>query len=80
MIRKTVRFYKTTAYSKTTEGIQEHDLLIPVVSGKLNKEKIEEILGLPIIGFDEPMIVKETLELDIATFLKYAKPVTETEN
>ena len=80
MIRKTVRFYKTKAYSKTTEGIQEHDLFIPVVSGKLNKEKIEEILGVQIIGFDEPMIVKETLELDIATFLKYAKPVTEIEN
>ena len=80
MIRKTVRFYKTTAYSKTTEGIQEHDLLIPVLSGKLNKEKIEEILGVQIIGFDEPMIVKETMELDIATFLKYATPVTEIEN
>ena len=77
MIRKTVRFYKTTAYSKTTEGIQEHDLLIPVLSGKLNKEKIEENLGVPIIGFDAPMIVKETLGLDIATFLKYATPVTE---
>lgn len=80
MIRKTVRFYKTTAYSKTTEGIQEHDVLIPVVSGKLNKEKIEEIFGVQIIGFDEPMIVKETLGLDIATFLKYATPVTESEN
>ena len=80
MIRKTVRFYKTTAYSKTVEGIQGHDVLLPVLSGKLKKEKIEEILGLPIIGFDEPMIVKETLELDIATFLKYATPVTETEN
>ena len=80
MIRKTVRFYKTTVYSKTTEGIQEHDLLIPVLSGKLNKEKIEEILGVQIIGFDEPMIVKETMELDIATFLKYATPVTEIEN
>ena len=79
MIRKTVRFYKTTAYSKTTEGIQEHKLLIPVLSGKLNKEKIEEILGVQIIGFDEPKIVKETLELDIATFLKYATPVTEIE-
>ena len=80
MIRKTVRFYKTTAYSKTTEGIQEHDVLLPVLSGKLKKEKIEEILGLQIIGFDKPMIVKETLELDIATFLKYATPVTEIEN
>ena len=79
MIRKTVRFYKTTAYSKTTEGIQEHDVLIPVLSGKLKKEKIEEVLGLQIIGFEEPMIVKETLELDIATFLKYATPVTEIE-
>ena len=80
MIRKTVRFYKTTAYAKTTEGILGHDVLIPVVSGKLTKEKIEEILGVQIIGFDEPMIVKETLELDIATFLKYATPVTEIEN
>lgn len=80
MIRKTVRFYKTTAYSKTVEGFREHDVLIPVVSGKLNKEKIEEILGVQIIGFEEPMIIKETLELDIATFLKYATPVTEIEN
>ena len=80
MIRKTVRFYKTTAYSKTAEGIQEHDILLPVLSGKLKKEKIEELLGLPIIGFDEPKIVKETLELDIATFLEYATFVTENEN
>ena len=79
MIKKTVRFYKTTAYSKTTEGNQEHDVLIPVLSGKLNKEKIEEILGSPMIGFDVPRIVKETLELDIETFLKYATPVTEIE-
>ena len=79
MIRKTVRFYKTTAYSKTTEGIQKHDVLIPVLSGKLKKEKIEEILGVQIIGFDDPEIVKETLELGIATFLKYATPVTEIE-
>ena len=79
MIRKAVRFYKTTAYSKTTEGIQKHDILLPVLSGKLKKEKIEEMLGLQIIGFDEPMIVKETLELDITTFLKYATPVTEIE-
>ena len=80
MIRKTVRFYKTTAYSKTIEGVQEHDVLIPVVSGKLTKERIELILGLQIIGFDEPMIVKEHFEMDIATFLKYATPVMKTEN
>ena len=80
MIRKTLRFYKTTAYSKTTEGIQEHDVLIPVVSGKLTKERIELILGRQIIGFSEPMIVKEHFKMDIKTFLKYATPVTETEN
>ena len=80
MIRKTVRFYKTKAYSKTTEGIQEHDVLIPVVSGKLTKERIELILGVQIIGFDEPMIVKESFKMDISTFLKYATPVTETAN
>lgn len=77
MIRRTVRFYKTTAYVNTTEGILPYDVLIPVVSGKLNKEKIEVILGEEVIGFNEPVIVKETLELDIATFLKYATPVTE---